>query len=339
MQHDIPLKDYTTMRLGGSARELVVAHTTEELVAHAKEAAEAHIPLLVLGDGSNIIIGDKGFGGRVIIDRSTGFDVVSQNPSQTVVKVASGESWDATVARTVQLGLSGIECLSAIPGRVGASPVQNIGAYGQEVADIMTELQAYDTLQQKMVTLKNQDCNFSYRKSIFNSQYKHRFIITSVTFALTPTALEPPFYASLSSYLANHGITDYSPTSLRDAVIAIRKEKLPDPSLIPNTGSFFKNPMIEKWQAEDLRRHYDNPPLFDMGDGTYKLSAGWLIEQAGLRGYTQGGMKVYDKNALVLTNQGAQSYQELFALREYIIDTVRDMFRINLEQEPEEVGI
>jgi UDP-N-acetylmuramate dehydrogenase len=339
MQHNIPLKDYTTMRLGGSSSQLVTVHTTEEMLQYTSSAVAQNTPLLILGDGSNIIVGDKGFNGLTIIDRTTGFDIISQTPTGTIVRVASGESWDATVARTVQMGLSGIECLSAIPGRIGAAPVQNIGAYGQEVADTVLELEAYDTLQRKRVVLKNQDCNFSYRKSIFNTQYKHRFIIISVSFALTTTSLGPPFYASLSSYLASHGITDYSPASLRDAVIKIRKEKLPDPALIPNTGSFFKNPMIERWQAEDLRRHYDNPPLFDMGSGSYKVSAGWLIEEAGLRGYAQGGMKVYDKNALVLINQGAESYQELFAIREHIIDTVRDMFRINLEQEPEEVGI
>jgi UDP-N-acetylmuramate dehydrogenase len=338
MQQNIPLKDYTTIHLGGSARYLTTAQTQEELFSYISQAENADLPILVLGDGSNLVVGDKGFPGVVILNRIPGFDIVYEDTSSTHIKIGAGESWDITSKRTAEMNLSGIEALSGIPGRVGSAPIQNIGAYGQEIANTLVELEAYDTLSKKIVTLSNADCDFSYRQSIFNTVAKHRYVILSITLELTKQYLEPPFYKNLETYLAEHNITEYTPQTIRQAVLELRATKLPDPAVIPNVGSFFKNPIIEKWQADDLRRTDAQAPVFDMGEGLYKASAGWLIETSELRGYQVGGIKVYDKNALVLINTGGASYADIVAVREHIIDTVRDTYRINLEQEPEEVG-
>lgn len=327
------------MRLGGPARILTTASSKDELLSFMLQATEQALPILVLGEGSNIIVGDQGFPGMVILNRILGFETVSEDDQTITLKIGAGENWDSVVGRTVDMKLSGIENLSAIPGCSGAAPIQNIGAYGQEIADTLVELEAYDLLHKKFVVLKNADCDFAYRHSIFNSTARRRYVVTSITLQLARGSLSPPFYDSLQRYLDQHNITDYSPQSLRTAVAAIRAVRLPDPKVLPSCGSFFKNPLVEKWQADSLRDNYDNPPLFDMGDNLYKVSAGWLIEEAGLKGYASDGMKVYDKNALILVNESATSYKQLAAVREHIIETVRDMFRINLSQEPEEVGV
>lgn len=338
MQQNILLKDYTTMKLGGPAKYMATASTKEELVSLVQQAGD--MPILVLGQGSNIIVGDKGFNGLVILNRIAGYETLEENPALVKIRIGAGENWDSVVSRTAENGLSGIECLSAIPGFVGAAPVQNIGAYGQEIADSLVELEAYDLQTKVFVNFSNSDCDFTYRKSTFNSdQNKRRYIIVSITLELRKTILEQPFYSSLQQYLDKNQITDYSPYNIRQAVIAIRSTKLPDPSVIPNTGSFFKNPIVERWQAEGLQREHPELKIFPMDDNFSKIAAGWLVEFAGMKGLEMGGFKVYDKNALVITNTGAGDYQGLVAIRDRIQDAVRDTFRINLEQEPEEVGV
>lgn len=337
MQENVPLKDYTTMKLGGPARYLITATTKEELEQIVTQAGDT--PVLILGQGSNMIVGDKGFEGLVILNRIAGFEILEQNPATVKIKVGAGEIWDTVVARSTENGFSGIECLSAIPGYAGAAPVQNIGAYGQEIADTLLELEAYDLKTKEFVTFSNSDCDFTYRKSTFNSgPNKGRYVIVTLTLELQKTILEPPFYDSLQRYLDQHSITDYSPYNLRAAVVALRSVKLPDPSTMPNAGSFFKNPVIEKWQAEKLRAEYPTVKIFPMNENMSKIAAGWLIEKAGLKGFQLGGFRVYENNALVITNTGTGTYQELNEIKDYIIGAVRDKFRIILEQEPEEVG-
>ena len=338
MQQNIPLKDYTTMRLGGPAKYMATAETKEELVALVEQAGT--LPILVLGQGSNVIVSDKGFDGLVILNRITGYEVFDENPATTKIKVGAGENWDSVVARTTEMGLSGIECLSAIPGFCGAAPVQNIGAYGQEIADTLLELEAYDLRTKTFVTFSNSDCDFTYRRSIFNSEAnKRRYIITSLVLELQKTILEPPFYSSLQIYLDKNQITDYNPYNLREAVRTIRATKLPDPTIIPNTGSFFKNPIVEKWQAENLQKEYPDIKVFPMDENFSKLAAGWLVENAIMKDLEMDGFKVYEKNALVITNTGSGTYEGLVNIKNHITEAVRDSFRITLEQEPEEVGI
>ena len=334
---NIPLKNYTTMRLGGNARFMTEVHTLDEVETICNNAASQQLPLFVLGGGSNIIVHDEGFDGIIVRNRIPGFEVINDTASETTLKIGAGENWDDVVRRTVEMNLSGIEAMSAIPGTAGAAPVQNVGAYGQEIADTLISLEAYDTQESQHVTLQAADCEFSYRHSIFRGRAAGRYIITSITIKLYKSAPQPPFYAAVQAYFDANNITLFTPQIVRDAVIAIRKDKLPDPTVTPNTGSFFKNAIIEGWQMDELRTQYPDIPSYDMPDGKYKIPTGWLIEQAGLKGQTLHGMRVHDKNALVLINESATSYQDLADARSEIIGKVRDTFRIIIEQEPLEL--
>lgn len=334
---NIPLKNYTTMRLGGNARFMTEVHTPEEVAEVYRNAKSQNLPIFILGGGSNIIVHDEGFDGIVIRNRIPGFDVIEDNASTTTVRIGAGESWDEVVKRTVDMGLSGIEAMSAIPGTAGAAPVQNIGAYGQEIADTLVSLEAYDSVTDTFIALQNADCSFSYRHSIFRGEARGRYVITAITIKLYKAAPQPPFYKAIEDYFAANNITIFTPKIIRDTVIKIRTDKLPDPTLLPNTGSFFKNALIEDWQLNDLRNDYPDIPSYDMPDGTHKIPTGWLIEQTGLKGKTLHGMRVHDKNALVLINESATSYQDLAAARDEISGAVRDQFRITIEQEPLEI--
>src|SRR5690606_35092400 len=197
---------------------------------------------------------------------------------------------------------------------------------GQEISETLLSLEAYDIEADQMVVLENADCNFSYRNSIFRSTAIGRYIITAVSFRLSKNAPQPPFYQAVQSYLDTSGITFFTPEIIRDAVMAIRKEKLPNPAERPNTGSFFKNAIIEDWQLNDLRQNYPDIPTYDLPDGKFKVPTGWLIEQAGLKGQLLHGMRVHDKNALVLINESAAGYADLASARDEIIGTIRDTF-------------
>jgi UDP-N-acetylmuramate dehydrogenase len=334
---NIPLKNYTTMKLGGNARFMTEVHTPEDLADVCRNARAQKLPLFILGGGSNVIVHDEGFSGLVVRNRIPGFSVVSDEPGQTLIKIGAGENWDETVKKTVDMNLSGIEAMSAIPGTAGAAPVQNVGAYGQEIADTLISLEAYDIIDDRFVILQSADCGFSYRHSIFRGDAAGRYVITNITLRLYKTAPQPPFYKAIQEYFDANNITLYTPQIIRDAVIEIRKNKLPDPQVTPNTGSFFKNAIVEDWQLADLRNEYPDIPTYDMSDGRFKIPTGWLIEQAGLKGKVLHGMRVHDKNALVLINESAKSYADLASARDEIIGAVRDKFRITIEQEPLEI--
>jgi len=334
---NISLKQYTTMKLGGPARFLAEARTPNDVAQLYKNALSQQIAVFVLGGGSNVIVGDSGFAGLVIRIRIPGFEITNDDINTTTIKIGAGESWDETVKKTVDLRLSGIEAMSGIPGTVGGTPITNVGAYGQEIADTLQTLDAYDTMTQTFVTLTNEQCGFSYRHSAFRGDLQGRYIITSITLKLSKNLPMPPFYDSLQQYLDDNSITIYTHQVIRDAVLAIRANKLPDPTLKPNAGSFFKNAIVENWQLGDLQTQYADLPVFDMGDGHSKIPAGWLIEKTGLKGQLLHGMRVHQDNALVLVNESATNYGDLAAAREEIQGKVRDTFRIQLEQEPLEV--
>lgn len=333
----ISLKNYTTMHLGGAARFMVPVATAEEVVEIYRNAKQQGLPIFVLGGGSNVIARDEGYQGIVLLNRIKGFDVISDDTSGVVIKLGAGEIWDEMVQKTVEMGLIGVEAMSAIPGTVGAAPVQNVGAYGQEVADTLVSVEAYDTVADQMVALSAEDCQFSYRHSIFRGDAAGRYCITSVMLRLYRAMPKPPFYAALQRYLDEHMISVFTPATIRDAVVAIRTDKLPDPTERPNTGSFFKNAVVESWQYDSLRQQYPEMPSYDMPDNKHKIPTGWLIEQAGFKGQLLHGMRVHDKNALVLINESAESYENLHAARQEIIQGVYDMFGVQIEQEPLEL--
>lgn len=334
---NIPLKNYTTMKLGGNARFMTDVHNVNEVVEVCRNARHQQLPIFILGGGSNIIVHDEGFNGIVIRNRIMGFEVLKDENGRVALKIGAGENWDEVVKRTVEMNLSGIEAMSAIPGTAGAAPVQNVGAYGQEVAETLVSLEAYDIESDRLVELQNADCGFSYRHSIFRGEAAGRYVIVSITLELYRTPPQPPFYRALQEYFDANNITIFTPQIVRDAVIAIRTDKLPDPTILPNSGSFFKNAIVEDWQLADLHREYPDMPSFDMPDGRFKVPTGWLIEQTGLKGQTLHGMRVHDKNALVLINESATSYSDLAAARQEIMGAVRDKFRIAIEQEPLEI--
>lgn len=341
IQTNIPLSTLTTMRIGGNANYVVDVTSNIELRHAYQESVRLNQPFYVIGGGSNLIAHDEGFAGVIIHNQIMGITIVDDNPTSTTISAGGGEMWDALVKYTVDLELSGIEAMSGIPGTVGAAPVQNIGAYGQELGNTFVSLEAYDTTNDSFVTLNWGDCGFSYRNSIFRSTAAGRYIITRVTVTLAKAAPQPPFYDALERYLAEHHIDQSSVTVqvVRDAVLAIRRNKLPDPAVLPNTGSFFKNAIVEKWQADDLLKTYDNLPTYPVDDEHVKIPAGWLIEACDLKGEVLSGMKVHDGNAVVLINQSATSYSNLASARDEIISKVRDKFQILLEQEPLELNL
>lgn len=334
---NIPLKNFTTMKLGGNARFMGEAFSPQDIADIYRNAKVQHLPVFVLGGGSNVIAPDEDYPGIIVRNRIAGFEVIAEDTIGVTIKIGAGENWDEVVKRTVDMSLSGIETMSAIPGTAGATPVQNVGAYGQEIADTLVSLEAYDCQTEAFVALQNEDCNFSYRHSMFRGDAAGRFAITSITLKLNKSLLKPPFYSTLQAYFDSKSTTLFSPKIIREAVIAIRAEKLPDPALTPNTGSFFKNAIIEKWQLADLQAEYPDIPIYDLGDNRYKIPTGWLIEQAGFKGQLLHGIRIHDKNALVLINESATSYADLAAARDEIIGAVRDQFRILIEQEPLEL--
>ena len=334
---NIPLKNYLTMKLGGSARFMGIVTTPEELATMCKNAKQQSLPFFILGGGSNVITKDEMYDGIIIRNRILGFDVLEDTPLSTTIKIGAGEIWDDVVKKTVDMGLSGIEAMSAIPGTSGAAPVQNVGAYGQEIADTLVELDAYDSHEDTFITLQNGDCGFSYRHSMFRGSQAGRYGITSITLRLSKAVPKPPFYQALQKYLDEHHITLFTSSVIREAVTAIRADKLPDPKLMPNTGSFFKNAIIEQWQYDDLRKTWPDMPAYDLGNKNIKIPTGWLIEQVGLKGQLLHGMRVHTGNALVLINESATGYADLIAARDEIAGKVRDTFRIYIEQEPLEI--
>jgi len=337
IQTNIPLKNLTTMKLGGNARFVTEVHADKEVVTACQDAKKQALPVFVIGSGSNIIAKDEGSDGVIIRMCIPGFEIINDDADSTTIRIGAGEDWDSVVKRTVDMNLSGIEAMSAIPGTAGATPIQNVGAYGQEIADTLQSLETYDNQTDTFVTLPNADCKFAYRYSIFRGESAGRYIITSITLKLSKKQPQPPFYDSLQKYFDENDIKTFTPEIVRNAVIEIRKNKLPDPAILPNSGSFFKNVVIEAHQLDDLKTINPNVPAYDIGNGYYKIPAGWLIEQAGFKGKLLHGMRVYDKNALILINESATSYKDLAAARDEIISKVNAMFHVQIQQEPLEI--
>jgi UDP-N-acetylmuramate dehydrogenase len=344
----VRLADYTTVRLGGPARDFVTAGTEEELIEAVRAADAAAEPVLILGGGSNLVVADEGFDGTVIHVATRG--MVRDGPG--VITVAAGEEWDAVVARAVADGLAGLECLSGIPGLAGATPIQNVGAYGQEVSQTITQVRVYDRYTKKSLFIPNVRCGFDYRTSVFK-RVPGRFLVLSVTFALEEQALSAPVrYAELAAALGAAAGDRVESARARSAVLELRRRKgmVIDPA-DPDTrsvGSFFVNPVLDGAElavvekAARARCGADvRVPRFGTADGRVKVPAAWLIEQAGFgKGYSLGdGARISAKHTLALVNPGAGSTAGLLALARAIRDGVRDTFGVCLTPEPVLVGV
>ncbi|WP_434778023.1 UDP-N-acetylmuramate dehydrogenase [Neisseria sp. Ec49-e6-T10] len=287
--------------------------------------------ILFLGGGSNIIFAPD-FLGLTVFMSNKGVKVVEQQEDSVIIEAQAGENWHNFVLSTIRLGLNGLENLSLIPGTVGASPVQNIGAYGVEVKDVIEKVECFDLETQEWLLLTNTECRFDYRDSIFK-QHNGRYVITSVYFKLSKTFIPKVSYGLLKQYLGSQE-TALSAKTVSEAICQIRQEKLPNPERIGNAGSFFKNPIISANQAKDILALYPNAVHYHQPDGMIKFAAGWLIEEAGLKGVSVGGAAVHQKQALVLINQDHASVEDVKSLAKMVQKTILYKYGLSLEAEP-----
>jgi len=324
------------MRLGGPAAYLAHVYSPSDVEEGIAWAEARNLPVIMVGGGSNIIWRDEGFPGLVLVNRIPGYDLAGEG-DQVILTVGAGEAWDSVVARSVAAGAAGIERLSLIPGTAGATPVQNVGAYGQEIADVLVSVEAFDRRAGRFVRIPAAECGFGYRRSRFNQADRGRFFITALTLRLVREQPKPPFYPSLGRYLEEQGLTRPTVQQVRDAVIAIRRARLPDPACVANCGSFFRNPIVPARQAAELLRRYPDMPHWPLPGDRVKLAAGWLIDQAGLRGVSdpETGMGTWPAQALVLVNHRAGSTADLLRFKEKVQEEVLRRFGVALEQEPE----
>ncbi|MEX6687310.1 UDP-N-acetylmuramate dehydrogenase [Danxiaibacter flavus] len=331
---NVSLKQYNTFGIEATARYFSAFQSVsdlEELLSY-KEKLSADNSLLPLGGGSNILF-TKNFDGLVLKNELKGIEVVREDEMFFYVKAQAGENWHSFVLYCIEHNYAGIENLSLIPGCVGASPMQNIGAYGVEIKDVFESLEAYDLLEKTIVTFNLNDCEFGYRESIFKRKYKNRFIILSVTYKLRKLPVFNTSYGAIEQELDKMQVSALSIQAISQAVINIRTSKLPNPAEIGNAGSFFKNPQIGTDAYIQLKEQYPSIPGYTVDQQHTKIAAGWLIEQCGWKGYREGDAGCHARQALVLVNYGHAKGSEIFSLSEKIISSVRDKFGIELERE------
>lgn len=339
LQSNVSLADYSTMHLGGPAAHLAVVENRMDLLEALSWAQAQKLPVIMVGGGSNVFWRDEGFAGLVIVNKIERYETFNEDDENIYITAGSGENWDTVVERTVQAGLTGIEALSLIPGSTGATPVQNVGAYGQEISQTLTTVEAFDTKLGDFVNIPGNECGFGYRMSRFKTIDRGRFYITAITLHLRRGNPMPPFYGALQTYLDAQKITEdqITPKVIRDAVMSIRTYKLPDPAHVHNNGSFFANPIVTTEQYKYLADNFSPVPHWEVGTGSVKLSAAWLVEQAGFKDFhdQETGMATWPRQPLVLVNENAKSTADLLKFRQKIIDAVRENFSIELQQEPE----
>ena len=348
LKENVPLAPLTTFRIGGLARYFVEAHTPAEVAEAVEYAQSQNLPLFVLGGGSNLVVADSGWPGFVLKVAVTG---IERRPGETdgkvIFEVGAGESWDRFVSQAVDANCAGIECLSGIPGSVGGTPVQNVGAYGQEVSRTIESVEVFDLRDRQVRDLCNEACGFSYRSSIFNRSEKGRFIILRVVYALTSHGQPYLEYADLKRHFEGRE----SAPNLAEAREAVRHIRARKGMLIVegdpdcrSAGSFFKNPVLTEQQHEDLGKRAAAKnltiPSYPALDRTRKVSAAWLVEHSGFsRGFGFGNVGISSKHALAIVNRGSATAAEVLALKDQIQQRVEEIWGIPLEPEPVFVGI
>ncbi|MBS1772702.1 MAG: UDP-N-acetylmuramate dehydrogenase [Bacteroidetes bacterium] len=331
IQQNVSLKPYNTFGIDMSAAYFAEITEENQLAAISNDAslpAEKHI----MGSGSNILLTGK-VHGLTLRNKLKGIIKEKEDIDHVWVKVASGEIWHDFVIYAIANKWAGIENLALIPGTVGAAPMQNIGAYGVEVKDVIDSVTAWHWEAKTFFPYHNNECAFGYRDSIFKNQLKDKVFITSVTFKLNKTPKFNTSYGAIEEELKKMGVKEPSLHSIADAVIAIRSSKLPDPRVIGNAGSFFKNPTIPVKQYDALKLSYPNIPSYPAGHNMIKVPAGWLIEQCGWKGFRAGDAGVHEKQALVLVNYGQADGGAIWELSNNILKTVKEKFNIELERE------
>lgn len=331
IQENIELSKYNSFGCKATASYFCTVKRKDEVDEAISWCTHQNKPYLLLGGGSNILF-TKDFNGLIIKMEIKGIKLLKETPSEVLISVGAGENWHLLVKYCVQKGWGGIENLSLIPGTVGAAPIQNIGAYGVEAKDSIQAITAFDTQLKKWVVLQNKDCHFDYRNSLFK-QEKNRYIITEVQFSLQKQPNLRTDYGAIREVLHNKQIKQASIEDISNAIIEIRTAKLPDPLVLGNAGSFFKNPTVSLELFNQLKQSHANIVAFPISDTQYKLAAGWLIEQAGWKGKKKGPVGCYEKQALVIVNYAQASGKEIFDFSEEIIQSVHAQFGILLERE------
>lgn len=332
LQSDVSLKPYNTFGVDVRARLFAEARTDEDVREALAYSAQNRIDLLVLGGGSNLLLtGDVD--ALVLRMASRGIRIVHEDCDRAIVEAEAGEPWHPFVQDMLAQGLAGLENLSLIPGTVGAAPMQNIGAYGVEIKDVFHSLVAMDRLNGELKEFSLQDCAFGYRDSVFKHQ-TGRWLILRVRFALTFAARLHLDYGPVRQRLEEQGIKDPTPVHVSKAICAIRSEKLPDPAVLGNAGSFFKNPLVPADVAARIKQAHPGLVTYPQPDGQVKLAAGWLIEQAGWKGFREGDAGVHALQSLVLVNYGSASGHDLLNLAQRIRADVLERFGVKLEMEP-----
>ena len=325
------LKNHNTFGVDAKAKYFATFNSEEELADLLKSEITQKEPLFILGGGSNILL-TKNFDGLVLANEIKGIEIVSENENYNTIKVGAGEVWHDFVLWSIDKNLSGIENLALIPGLVGASPMQNIGAYGVEVKDVVESVDFIEIDSGNKKTIENSACNFGYRDSIFKHELKGKVVITKVVLKLSRTPLNKTTYGAIDVELKNLNL-EASPKNIAQAVINIRNSKLPDPKVLGNSGSFFKNPVIETTKFEELKKEFPEIVGYKVSETKTKIAAGWLIDNAGLKGYRKADAGVHKNQALVLVNYGNATGLEIINLAKEIQIVVKEKYGIQIELE------
>lgn len=326
------LRALNTFGFEVAARYFAEAHSTEDVLEALRFVEQHGMPLLVLGEGSNVIL-VADLPGLVLKLANAGVEVVGDDDHSVTLRIGAGHNWHQLVCHCLRLGYYGLENLSLIPGSVGAAPVQNIGAYGVELKDVFHSLEAVDRQTHELVTLNREDCLFGYRESLFKRNEAGRYIICHVNLTLSTIPEVNTRYGVIASEIQRQGL-DLTPQTVSAVVCQLRRSKLPDPADIGNAGSFFKNPVISDAQCAALKQRFPGLVSYPEAQGYSKLAAGWLIEQCGWKGVREGDIGVHAKQALVLVNYGAGTAENLLALAARICASVQQQFSVTLEMEP-----
>ncbi len=333
-QKDFDLQPFNTFGISVTCTYFGQFASVDELRWQLDEVKKLNLPLLILGGGSNLLL-TQNFEGVVLRNEIKGIEIIDEGGNDVLIRSGAGEAWHEFVLFCVNRNLSGIENLSLIPGSVGASPMQNIGAYGVEIKDTFHQLEALHIATGEVHTFNKQQCAFGYRESVFKRELKNQYVITSVEFRLQKEAKVNTSYGAINDELAAQGIENPTIKDVSKAVIAIRESKLPNPKEIGNAGSFFKNPVIDKALGDQLKAEFPEIPMYPVPneDDRVKLAAGWLIEKAGFKGMRIENYGVHAKQALVLVNYGGSKGQDIYDLSTKILATIHEKFGVQLERE------
>lgn len=331
VRENVPLSQYTTLKVGGRARYFIEVKTMEDLEKAGQFASQTALPFLVLGGGSNLLISDHGFSGVVIFNQMKGREYKDNGDRTSILSVQAGEVFDEVIADTVSRGLWGLENLSSIPGTVGATPIQNVGAYGVEVSELIIAVETYHLLTGIKKVFEKSECNFGYRDSFFKTTEGKGYVITAVHFKLSTIPAPKIKYADLAKRF-----NEIKPNQLeiREAIVDIRSKKFPDWHLVGTAGSFFKNPIISLAESEILSSFYPDLPIYKTEDGMAKISLGYVLDKiCNLKGYREGDVQLYTEQALVLVNYGSENADEIKKFAEKITKIVFDKTKIIITPE------